>query len=146
MKVSIHYPSGDIETIAARATEVADEMELRAHSFLTPLGPGDVVRIDAEGEVLDVVHLEPQFIWEVALHLPADFLAGPLPEHHPARVIVEGLAETWGRDASVTQMTLFNLVISSQSERWFKDTVAGSKYVEHIAVTRTPKVREVNHK
>lgn len=141
--VSIHYPSGDVETVTARATNVADEMELRAHSFLLPLGPGDVVRVDEERAVVDVVSLDPQWIYHVDLHLPADFTAGPMPENHPAMKVWNQLVEEWSRDSSVTVLTTFTLVVSSRSERWLKDKVQSNKYVEGFEITRTPETRDI---
>lgn len=140
---SITYPTGAVETLRTRPTDMPGHVELRSHSFLTPLGPGDVLTVDEDGRVTGVVSLEPQWIYTVDLHLPADFLAGPMPDHHPAVVAAEQLAVDWARDTEVTQMTLFNLFVSSKSERWFADVVATSRYVEHAELIRTPDMKEI---
>ena len=110
---------------------------------MQPLGPGDVVTIDDEGRFTGVVSLEPQWIYMVDLHLPADFLAGPLPPHHPAVIAAEKLAADWARDTEVTQMTLFQILVSSKSERWFTETVLTSRYVEHAELLRSPDTASV---
>ena len=148
-QVTITYPThpdfGDnVEHVNAR--EVPDQpgrWELTGHAFLTPLGPGDVVEADDDMNLTSVVSLEPQFIYHVELHLPADYLAGPLPDAHPAKRISERLLAEWKRDAWVTELHGFTVAVSSQSQKWLDDKVKASKYVEHMTLTRTPDVESV---
>lgn len=131
------------EQVAAKSTDKPDEFELAGHAFLAPLGPGDIVRVDDDHNVVEVVHLEPQFIYHVDLHLPADFLAGPLSDAHPAKRIAERLFGEWERDTWITVMTDFVCVVSSRSDKWINDKVRSSKYVEHMTLTRTPDTTSV---
>lgn len=140
--VMVRYPTGEAETIAARPTDKPDEYELRAHGFLVPLGPGDVVRVDDSMMVQDVVSLDPQLIYHVDLHLPMDFFGDtPLPDDHPAVVAVEKLVDEWQRDTTVTLLTTFSMVISSKTQRWFDEKVAGHNFVQATLLTRTTDVR-----
>jgi hypothetical protein len=150
--VTITYPTtvppelgAVVEQVDAKPVHQAalNHWELTGHAFLAPLGPGDNGKCDVAGNVVEVVHLEPQFIYHVDLHLPADFFAGPLPDIHPARRISERLFGEWERDTWVTVMTDFVCVVSSQSEKWINDKVRSSKYVEGLTCTRTPDTTSV---
>jgi hypothetical protein len=140
--IYITYPTGDIERIKARSTVTAGEFEVRSHAFLCPLAPGDRVRVDANAQITEVVSLEPQFVFHVDLHLPIDFLAGPLPAHHPGVRIANQITEGWARDTTLTHLTTFNFVISSSNWRWFDENVNRSRYVDFSTMTRTPVTTE----
>lgn len=146
-QVTITYPPTELGAATEQVRGTIDPttglVELTAHTFLMPLGPGDVVRADDDGNLIEVVRLQPQFIYHVDLHLPADYFAGPLPDAHPAKRIAERLFAEWKRDAWVTEMTDFVVAVSSQSQLWINDKVRSSKYVEHVTLTRTPDVKSV---
>lgn len=149
-QLSIVYPKtvppelGAVEEqIIAKATDDPHLFEVAGHAFMMPLGPGDIVRIDDDHNIVEVVHLQPQYIYHVDLHLPADFFAGPMPDDHPAKVTMERLFGEWQRDTWITVLTDFVCVVSSQSDRWIEDKVRRSKYVEAMTLTRTPETTSV---
>lgn len=140
---TINHGEGATEEIPVAPTDTPRHVELKRHSFLLPLGPGDVVEVDEGGTVTGVVSLAPQWIYMVDLHLPADYLAGAINGNHPAARAVNKLVAEWSRDTAVTMMHGFAMVISSTSERWFEEKVRASRYVEHCEELRNPRTETV---
>lgn len=140
---TINHAGAATEDIPVVPTATPQHVELRRHSFLLPLGPGDVVEVDEQGVVTRVVSLAPQWIYMVDLHLPADYLAGAIDGNHPAARAVNELVAEWSRDTAVTMMHGFAMVVSSTSERWFEEKVRSSKYVEHCEELRNPRTETV---
>lgn len=143
MDVLIKYPTGDVETIPVRGTNHPLHFELRRHVFMAPLGPGDVVAVNQSMEVVDLISLKPQWIHEVDLHLPSDFLTSSLPPEHPAVRIANRLVDQWSRHTTVTLLTTFCMVMGSPSPRWFDENVANCRYVLGSSIVRTPDLRSL---
>lgn len=136
--VLIEYALGLKDTVKAELVD-GDVWELREHAGFGPLAPGDRVRVDAESRLVEIVSLERTFVYVVHCHLPAGITTGMRPtEHHP---VVKAMAEVeaeWKRDTWVTKTTGLTFVISSPTEQWFVDKVAGHKYVQETELIRTP--------
>lgn len=140
MDVQIKHSAGHVEAVPSRATDHPLHFELRRHVFLTPLGPGDVVAVTESMQMIGVVSLKPQWIYEVDLYLPADYLTSTLPPEHPAVKTASRLVDQWSRHAPVTLLTTFSMVMGSPSPHWFHENVASSRYVLGSSVIRTPDV------
>ena len=134
-----HRPQDSLEKIMGEETETPRHVVLRGHSFLTTLGPGDVVEVDEHGFATRVVSLAPQSVYEVDLHLPADYLAGPLPDVHPGKTGANALWEEWQKrdDVTITQMTTFMARMTANDTR-VNQTVRTHRFVEHVELLRTP--------
>lgn len=110
--------------------------ELRQHATFIPLAPGDVVAYDVTETATAVLKLVPVYTYEVSMKLPND----PERTDHAAE-LVKGIFEEWRRDAWVTQDTRFSALVSSQTQRWFDETVRPNRYVNFIDERRTPELR-----
>ena len=150
MKVVVRYPSipgldDVLETGAGLA--VGDGLvELRTHMAMIPLAPGDVVRIDGEGTVTGVEHLEKLYTYEIDFHLPSPEMNAArkttfIPAGDPVLATVDRLEKEWSRDAWVTRFTNFTMAVSSQSMPWLEDKVLSSKLIENYELRRTPDLK-----
>lgn len=85
--------------------------------------------------------MKPQWIHEVSLHLPSDYLTAPMTPEHRAVRVSNRLVDQWSRHTMVTLLTTFDMVMGSPSSRWFNDNVASSRFVLGSSILRNPDLR-----
>lgn len=135
------YAGGEHETVGVVMLD-DDRASLASHAGFIPLAPGDVVRVDAEREIVGLLDLAPVWTYEVEFPLPTDMRTGMQPtREHYALVAIAKLLEQWHAQGIVsTLLTNFTALISSADQDAIHGALA-NKLVEHSELVRTPAAR-----
>lgn len=125
MKVQIRHPSctEDLEAQPLGPTRA----RLKEFSTLLAMGPGDIVKINGEGQVTGMVRSNAFFLVEAHLTLGID------------QSRIDEKVHAWRRATDAQQTTGATIRVQTSSVQWLEEVVRGDPDVEELIPLRMPR-------